>query len=69
MSNEQFDDIAVLKTLAQLRRKKLLHPTDQAALMKQLKSSWGRSATEDILSGKEDAQSLSILRKFSTAAF
>ncbi len=71
MSNEQFDDIAVLKTLAQLRREQILHPDDEAALLKQLKSAWGRSAAEDFLTDNEAAfaDSRSVLRKFSTAAF
>jgi hypothetical protein len=71
MSNEQFDDIAILKTLAQLRSKNLLHPSDQAALVDQLKSSWGRTAAEELLSEgrKVDEQSLSILRRFSSSAF
>jgi hypothetical protein len=69
MSNEQFEDIAVLKTLAQLRRGNLLHRDDQEALLRQLKSDWGRKAATDMLSGNqtEFAESKSVLRRFSSA--
>ena len=70
MSNEQFDDIAVLKTLAQLRSKNLLNQEDESALVKQLQSTWGRSAAEGIRSNNQvDDDSLAILRRFSASAF
>lgn len=50
MSNELFDDIAVLRTLAQLRSQQLLQPEDEAALLKQLKSEWGRATARSCAS-------------------
>ena len=68
-ANDQFDDIAVLKTLAELHKNNMLHPSDRDALLEQLKSEWGRKAARDMLSGKEAdfASSKSVLRKFSVA--
>jgi hypothetical protein len=69
MGNERFDDISILKTLQELRNAKLLHPDDQAALIRQLKSDWGRSAAKSLLEENETefAASRSILQKFSNA--
>ena len=68
MGNEKFDDIAVLKTLAQLRSANLLHPEDEAELIKQLRSDWGRSAAKNLLANKDvDFAERSVLRRFSSA--
>ena len=67
MSNDKFDDIGVLKTLQELREAKLLHPNDAKALVKQLKSDWGKSTAKDLLAGNVDDDSRSVLRKYSSA--
>lgn len=71
MSNDEFGDVSILKTLEQLRRKNLLHDADKRALLGQLKSTWGRTVADDLLSTDRDVdpESLSILRKFSASTF
>lgn len=68
MSNDKFQDIAILKTLAQLRSRGSLHPDDYEVLRNRLRSDWGRQAAKDMLSG--DAQAFaaaeSVLKRFSS---
>jgi hypothetical protein len=66
MGNEQFEDMAVLSTFAELRAS--LHRADVEALRRQLKTAWGRqvfSALEDNAALK--AEDKFILSRFSTA--
>ncbi len=68
MSNEQFDDMAILSTLAQLRATALLNESDLEALGGQLTTDWGRQVFEDLknnVSPKPEDQRL--LERFSTA--
>jgi hypothetical protein len=70
MSNEQFEDISVLKTLLQLHRDGLLHPNDADILRSRLKTEWAKNAATALLTddhqGFSEAQS--ILSRFSAAA-
>jgi hypothetical protein len=66
MGNEQFDDMAVLSTFAELRAS--LHRADVEALRRQLKTVWGRqvfSALDDNVALK--AEDKFLLSRFSTA--
>ena len=68
MSNEQFDDRAVLSTLAQLRERGLLNESDLEALGRQLRTSWGKQVFEDLKnnSGPKPEDQM-LLERFSTA--
>jgi len=46
MNNDHFEDMAVLSTIAQLYKRKLLGGRDLADLRNQLRSEWGRRALE-----------------------
>ena len=68
MSNEQFDDMAVLSTFAGLRDEGLLNAADLEALREQLKTSWGRKVFDALRNNtapKPEDQKL--LERFSTA--
>ncbi len=67
MSNEQFEDMAVLATYAQLRAGKLLNEADVQALKRELKSAWGRKVFAVLLRGKAPAETdRALLQRFST---
>jgi hypothetical protein len=68
MSNDQFDDMAVLSTLAQLRERELLNESDLESLGRQLKTEWGREVFEDLKnnSGPKPEDQM-LLERFSTA--
>jgi hypothetical protein len=70
MGNKKFEDISILKTLAELKSQGLLHPNDMATLCSQLQSEWGRQAAAAMLSNNESAfaQAKSVLRHFSEVA-
>jgi hypothetical protein len=68
MSNEQFDDMAVLSTLAQLRGRDLLHESDLEALGRQLRTIWGREVFEDLKNNSGPRPEDQVLsERFSTA--
>jgi hypothetical protein len=70
MENDKFEDIAILKTLAELSRQGMLHEDDQHALESQLKTDWGRQAANNLLTDEDEpasAATRSVLRHFSDA--
>ena len=48
MGNEQFNDVGVLNTLANLQRSGMLHEEDRQELVARL-SPWGRARVEQVL--------------------
>jgi hypothetical protein len=67
MDNEQFEDMAVLATYAQLREGKLLNEADVQALRQELKSAWGRKVFAKLLRGKDPTKDdRALLQRFST---
>ena len=67
MSNEKFEDMAVLATFAQLRAGKLLNDADVQALQQELKSAWGKKVFHTLLQGRSPAKDDRILlQRFST---
>jgi hypothetical protein len=67
MSNEKFEDMAVLSTLARLRAKNLLSETDAEALRMKLKSEWGKRVFVDLQTGAPQPEDRVLLGRFSTA--
>lgn len=69
MSNERFEDIAVLSTIAELRKKGLLGEQDLTDLSNQLQSEWGRRALEKMQqnNGKPDPDDMRLLQRYSNA--
>lgn len=67
MSNEKFDDIAVLSTLAQLRAKALLNDSDLETLRGQLKTESGKQVFEDLNNAGPKPEDQRLLARFSTA--
>jgi len=68
MSNEQFDDMAVLSTVAQLRERELLNESDLESLGSQLKTEWGRQVFEDLKNNSvPKPEDQMLLERFSTA--
>lgn len=57
MGNEQFNDIGVLNTLANLQRSGMLHEEDRQELVARL-SPWGKARVEQVL-GTCDTQAAS----------
>lgn len=67
MDNEQFDDIAILKTLSQLKTNGLLHSDDAQELLNRLKTPWGQQAGKDLMSESAAFEEpKSILRRFAS---
>lgn len=69
MGNPEFDDVSVLATLQKLLKRDVLAEDDKQALLRQLKSQWGRDAADQILDNRRtlDDDKLRTLRRFSTA--
>jgi hypothetical protein len=68
MGNEQFDDMAVLSTFAQLRTGVSLNKADVEALRSQLKSTWGKQIFVHLENNAAlKAEDKFLLRRFSTA--
>jgi hypothetical protein len=68
MSNEKFDDMAVLSTLAQLRERDLLNESDLESLGGQLKTEWGKQVFQDLRNNLEPKpEDQVLLERFSTA--
>lgn len=68
MSNEKFEDMAVLSTLAQLREGHLLNNADAEALGRELKSEWGKKvfAALQSESASPEAEDRELLQRFSS---
>ena len=68
MGNEQFDDMAVLSTFAQLRTGGSLNKADIEALRGQLKTAWGRQIFANLENNAAlKAEDKFLLQRFSTA--
>jgi hypothetical protein len=68
MGNEQFDDIAVLSTFAQLRTGESLNKADVEALRSQLKTAWGKQIFMNLENNAAlRAEDKFLLLRFSTA--
>jgi hypothetical protein len=52
MGNEQFNDVGILNTLANLQRSGMLHEEDRKELVERL-SPWGKARVEDILKARD----------------
>jgi hypothetical protein len=52
MGNEQFNDVGILNTLANLQRSGMLHEEDRRDLVERL-SPWGKARVEDILKTRD----------------
>jgi hypothetical protein len=68
MGNEQFDDMAVLSTFAQLRTGESLNKADVEALRGQLKTAWGKQVFRNLENNAAlKAEDKFLLQRFSTA--
>jgi hypothetical protein len=67
MSNEKFEDMAVLSTFARLRARNLLNEADAEALRMKLKSEWGKGVFADLQIGAPKPEDRVLLQRFSTA--
>ena len=68
MGNEQFDDMAVLSTFAELRRGRSLNQSDIDALRKQVKTAWGQQVFAALEKNADlRVEDKLLLRRFSTA--
>jgi len=63
MSNEKFEDMAVLSTVARLRAKNLLNEMDANALRLKLKSDWGRKVFADLQAGGPAPEDRGLLQR------
>lgn len=67
MSNEKFEDMAVLSTFARLRARNLLNDADAEALRMKLKSDWGKRVFVDMQTGAPQPEDRMLLQRFSSA--
>jgi hypothetical protein len=68
MGNEQFDDMAVLSTFAELRRGRSLNQSDIDALRRQVKTAWGKQVFAALERNADlRVEDKLLLQRFSTA--